>query len=222
MLHYSAEDDLTKVLWLPQATIYQSLPVHANIIRHYRTLQNSKFLLFVLESLSGLNLLDYLESSGRHDNAANTQAQYLDIHITLPRMRTITSMFTQMCEAVAECHEASVYHRNIKLHNFVILDQHTYGDDEYQPALKLVNFEHASREEYSSDLGCGSPPYMSYGAEHFLQIQIYSLTFYLAVLECANDVSSTYNSSAADVWSLGIVLINMYVKLLLALDSRVC
>ena len=33
------------------------------------------------------------------------------------------------------------------------------------------------------------------------------------VLECRNNVAPTYRPRAADVWSLGIVLINMYAIL---------
>ncbi|WVQ80412.1 hypothetical protein IAT38_002517 [Cryptococcus sp. DSM 104549] len=133
------------------------------------------------------------------------------------RLRLIASMFSQMCEAVAVCHDAGVSHRDIKPENFICCDSveleaaadGEYGEDgeglggegeegervDFGPqakrkvVVKLTDFGLATTEEESGDVECGSKPYMSY--------------------ECRNNLGPTYFPAPADVWSLGIVLINM-------------
>ena len=125
-----------------------------------------------------------------------------------------------MCEAVAVCHDEGVYHRDIKPENFIVTDgweddsTHALSTSPFDPTttssldptstsdpnadarparrcvvVKLTDFGLSTRESASSDMDCGSAPYMSY--------------------ECRNNCAPTYAPRAADVWSLGIVLINM-------------
>lgn len=122
--------------------------------------------------------------------------------LTPRRLRLIASMFSQMCEAVAICHDAGVSHRDIKPENFICCDSveleaetSTDGSPDFGPQsrrkviVKLTDFGLATTEEDSGDVECGSKPYMSY--------------------ECRNNLGPSYRPKPADVWSLGIVLINM-------------
>ncbi|KZO92580.1 Pkinase-domain-containing protein, partial [Calocera viscosa TUFC12733] len=104
------------------------------------------------------------------------------------RLRLIARMFTQMCAAVAFCHANGIAHRDIKPENFIVTEGEA-EDGERRVVVKLTDFGLASRERESRDVDCGSAPYMSF--------------------ECANNVAPTYATQPADVWSLGIVLINM-------------
>ncbi|KAG8785642.1 hypothetical protein FRC12_017317 [Ceratobasidium sp. 428] len=99
-----------------------------------------------------------------------------------------------MCGAVASCHAHGVSHRDIKPENFIVTDAWVPvgtedGRKQRKVVVKLSDFGLATNEAESSDMDCGSAPYMSY--------------------ECRNNCAPTYNPRAADVWSLGIVLINM-------------
>ncbi|GJE95002.1 hypothetical protein PsYK624_111800 [Phanerochaete sordida] len=116
------------------------------------------------------------------------------------RLKLIASMFKQMCDAVATCHEGGVYHRDIKPENFIVTDgvlelraQGPGGKEEIRKerrvVVKLTDFGLSTTDMHSADMDCGSAPYMSY--------------------ECRNNSHPTYMPRAADVWSLGIVLINM-------------
>lgn len=96
-----------------------------------------------------------------------------------------------MCEAVAVCHDVGVYHRDIKPENFIVTDGWEDDGERRVVVVKLTDFGLSTRDAASSDMDCGSAPYMSY--------------------ECRNNCAPTYAPRAADVWSLGIVLINMYV-----------
>ena len=96
-------------------------------------------------------------------------------------LRLIASMFSQMCEAVVTCHDASVFHRDIKPENFIVTEGWTLNQDgtrEFNVVVKLSDFGLSTRDAVSSDMDCGSAPYMSFGANPaVLVIRFASLAF---------------------------------------------
>ncbi|KAH9938922.1 kinase-like protein, partial [Amylocystis lapponica] len=198
------------------ATIHQSLPAHPNIVTLHRTLETRSFLLLLLEFVPGEDLFYFLEQARDH---YETDPASPDLSTSPPsdssctrtpptpsllsslnpaqllsrtRLRLIASMFSQMCEAVATCHDHSVFHRDIKPENFIVTDGWTTSSDgrrERKVFVKLTDFGLSTTDTESADMDCGSAPYMSF--------------------ECRNNLHPTYSPRAADVWSLGIVLINM-------------
>jgi len=193
-----------------EVTIHQSLRPHDNIATLHRTLETSSFLLLLLEYVPGADLYYFLEQARDHyDPNSPTSEQAISSSRTPPtpsllsnlhpsqllsrnRLRLIASMFSQMCEAVAACHDQQVFHRDIKPENFIVTDGWSTlpdGRRERKVIVKLTDFGLSTTDLESSDMDCGSAPYMSY--------------------ECRNNVAPTYKPRAADVWSLGIVLINM-------------
>ncbi|KAH8119034.1 kinase-like domain-containing protein, partial [Phellopilus nigrolimitatus] len=209
---------------LAEANIHQSLPAHPNIVTLHRTLETPSFLLLVLEFVPGEDLFYFLEQARDHyepeppsanasrhlANRSTTDVSVLSVNTlnttrTPPtpsllstlnekqllgkrRLKLIASMFAQMCEAVAVCHDVGVYHRDIKPENFIVTDG--WAEDERRVVVvKLTDFGLSTRDAESSDMDCGSAPYMSF--------------------ECRNNCAPTYAPRAADVWSLGIVLVNM-------------
>ncbi|KAG0298587.1 hypothetical protein BGZ98_000144 [Dissophora globulifera] len=94
----------------------------------------------------------------------------------------IKTILNQIASAVMHCHANGVYHRDLKPENIIIFGQ----------SVKLVDFGLATTEQISSDFGCGS-------------------TFYLSP-ECQGgyvEMVKSYDSAANDVWSLGVILINL-------------
>jgi serine/threonine protein kinase len=193
---------------MSEVTIHQSLRSHPNIVTLHRTLETDSFLLLLLEFVPGEDLFYFLEQSRDHydsESPTNSSTSSLtpptpsllsNLHpsqlLSRTRLRLISSMFSQMCEAVAACHDQQVFHRDIKPENFIVTDGWTTlpdGRRERKVIVKLSDFGLSTKDVASYDMDCGSAPYMSY--------------------ECRNNIAPSYSPRAADVWSLGIVLINM-------------
>ena len=161
-----------------QVTIHQSLQLHPNIVALHRTLETSAFLLLLLEYVPGEDLFDFLEQSRDHCDLDNTDSSVTPPTPTLlsnshpahllsrTRLRLISSMFCQMCEAVAACHAQQIFHRDIKPENFIVTDGTFIIPDgclECKVIVKLTDFGLSTTDLESADMDCGNAPYMSYG-----------------------------------------------------------
>ena len=96
----------------------------------------------------------------------------------------IKSVFDQIVDSVDYCHNLGIYHRDLKPENILCLD----GGNR----VVLADFGLATADKFSSDFGCGS-------------------TFYMGP-ECQGGITTrlrSYNTAANDVWSLGVILVNL-------------
>lgn len=96
----------------------------------------------------------------------------------------IKSVFCQILDAVEFCHSYGIYHRDLKPENILCLQ----GGNK----VVLADFGLATGEKSSTDFGCGS-------------------TFYMGP-ECQGGITSRlseYSTAANDVWSLGVILVNL-------------
>ncbi|KAJ7078879.1 hypothetical protein B0H15DRAFT_859596 [Mycena belliarum] len=204
-------DDEALTAQMDEVTIHQSLHSHPNIVTLHRTLETTSFLLLLLEYVPGEDLFYFLEQARDHNESSHTpdsddpsvaashtpptpsllSTMNSSQMLSRTRLRLISSMFSQMCDAVAACHAQQVFHRDIKPENFIVTDGfvNVDGRRERKVIVKLTDFGLSTTDVESSDMDCGSAPYMSF--------------------ECRNNVAPSYRPRAADVWSLGIVLINM-------------
>ena len=164
-----------------QVTIHQSLRSHSNIATLYRTLETSSFLLLLLEFVPGKDLFYFLEQGRDHYDTNSsppespsrtppTPSLLSTLHpsqlLSHNRLRLIASMFSQMCDAVAACHDQQIFHRDIKPENFIVTDGWSTSPDgsrERKVVVKLTDFGLSTTDVESSDMDCGSAPYMSYG-----------------------------------------------------------
>ncbi|KAG0272595.1 hypothetical protein BGZ95_011622, partial [Linnemannia exigua] len=99
------------------------------------------------------------------------------------RYCVIKTVFDQVLEGVAQVHQRGIAHRDLKPENFLI----EYADGQY--TVKITDFGLATNDIESDEFECGSKPYMSF--------------------ECRNGLERVYNVKMADIWSLGIILINL-------------
>jgi serine/threonine protein kinase len=87
----------------------------------------------------------------------------------------------QLLETVQHCHHRGVFHNDLKPEN-ILLGEHF--------RLKIADFGLATWDQTSSTFGLGTTNYMA--------------------PECfGSDSSETYRTDLADVWSLGIILLNL-------------
>ncbi|SPO04040.1 related to VHS1 - protein kinase involved in G1/S transition [Cephalotrichum gorgonifer] len=92
-------------------------------------------------------------------------------------------VFLQILDAVEHCHSRGIYHRDLKPENILVTDN--------AETVKLADFGLATSSARSDDYGCGS-------------------TFYMSP-ECLDHSARRpyYLSGPNDVWSLGVILVNL-------------
>ncbi|GAA5883634.1 hypothetical protein JCM16303_004926 [Sporobolomyces ruberrimus] len=121
-----------------------------------------------------------------------------DSLLSRKRLRLISRMFSQMCDAVQACHDVGIAHRDIKPENFIVVDGKgdkrrweatEHAREKGRVVVKITDWGLGTMEEMCEDFDCGSKPYMAY--------------------ECRNNLRPTYDPRQADVWSLGLVLLNL-------------
>ncbi|KAI9851028.1 MAG: hypothetical protein M1838_004639 [Thelocarpon superellum] len=93
-------------------------------------------------------------------------------------------IFLQILDAVDFCHSIDVYHRDLKPENILVTDGGW--------TVKLADFGLATTDRITTDFGCGSTFYMSPECQ-----------------QSAPKGYSGYLSAPNDVWSLGVILVNL-------------
>jgi len=138
---------------------------HPNIIAMRNFYEDPECVYLELELHKGVDLYDAIQKLGGLDDA-------LAKHV-----------FNQILSAVSYCHSRGVFHRDLKPENILVTD-------DWQ--CKLCDFGLASTDSYTTEIGCGSAPYMSPEARGGYLEKIIG-----------------YSCRESDVWSLGVVLLNI-------------
>ncbi|CAG8588933.1 16951_t:CDS:2 [Cetraspora pellucida] len=155
---------------------------HPNIVKLDRYFETPDWLFLVLEYCEGQDLYYWLaQNNDSRDPKTGKQLSEKE------RIVIVKQVFMQILDAVGYCHSQGVAHRDLKPENFIVMINNNSKVSSIQ--VKLTDFGLATDENESVDFDCGSKPYMSY--------------------ECRNPICESYNPRLADIWSLGIILLNL-------------
>jgi serine/threonine protein kinase len=136
---------------------------HPNIVKLYETFDTLTQLLLVMELVNGESLHSYVHSKSEK-RLSETEA---------------LTLFIQIANAIAYCHERDVIHRDIKMANVLLDENHK---------VKIIDFGFSiCTSSRNLSVPCGTPVYMA-----------------PEVLTKKN-----YNGKLTDIWSLGVLLFNM-------------
>ncbi|RKP26051.1 kinase-like domain-containing protein, partial [Syncephalis pseudoplumigaleata] len=154
---------------------------HLNVLRMYGWYQDQHGIWMILEYCPDGDLFHHIT----HANGAFSG----DISA---KELAVKHAFSQICNGVAWCHSRGVYHRDLKPENVLVWLEKEADTGYVRPILKIADFGLATDKKCTSDFGCGS-------------------TFYMSP-ECIGTPIGKplpYGSAMTDVWSLGILLLNM-------------
>ncbi|KAF9979750.1 hypothetical protein BGZ75_009254 [Mortierella antarctica] len=161
---------------------------HPHIVDMCSVIENKDSLYLVMEYCSGGDLYDAITSqhSAARDSGVDfaplmsLSGRFLDVHSD----DSVLDAMTQIISALAHAHTHQVFHRDLKPENILVAND---------GSLKLADFGLATKDRVSNDFGCGS-------------------SFYMAPEQQQPSRSSgrrPYLPAKSDVWSLGIIFLNL-------------
>ena len=150
--------------------ILGKLPKSHNICGFIDSFEDDKNIYIVLEHIDGQNLYEYLVPSLGKD---------------LTEIPFFLDIFQQCVNAIAEIHAAGIFHRDLKLENFMIM-----FDKAGKPLIKLIDFGLSDiigkiRQKRRGSAFWMSPEVMMEGKK----VQI---------------------SEKADIWSVGVIMLELF------------
>jgi serine/threonine/tyrosine protein kinase RAD53 len=149
--------------------ILKRLPNHENVCKFIDSFENEQNIYIVLEFIDGQSLYEYL-------------TPHLDKDLT--KIPFFLEIFQQCVQAIAAIHAAGIYHRDLKLENFMI----TFVDD--KPVVKLIDFGLSDIIGKIRQICGGSALWMA--PEVILEGKIKPI------------------SQQADIWSFGMIMLEFY------------
>jgi calcium-dependent protein kinase len=152
-----------------EVSILGMLPDHHNVGKFIEVFEDDSFIYIVLEYIEGQNLYEYLKPH---------------LGKKIVKIPHILLILQQMIAAIAAIHSAGIFHRDIKLENFMI----TFVDG--NPVVKLIDFGLSELIGEISTRKVGSPLWMA--------------------PEVVRNDSTHQISEMVDIWSIGIVIIEIY------------
>ncbi|KAI4189425.1 MAG: hypothetical protein L6R41_001476 [Letrouitia leprolyta] len=159
---------------------------HPNVVSLVKIMDSYDCIFVVLEFCPEGDLFSSITESGRY----------------LGNDLMAKQAFLQILDAVHFCHSIGIYHRDLKPENILVTDGGM--------TVKIADFGLATRDPITSDFGCGSTFYMSPGTHGpFPADSTFVLTCEIAECQQSSANSPFYASGPNDIWSLGIILVNL-------------
>jgi serine/threonine protein kinase len=175
-----------KVFNVREIEIQLQVHSHPNVLTIHEVHEDEDLVYIVCDFMSGGDLYDHVFA---------TKSQFYG------NDELVRSVFLQVLEAVEFCHDNSIYHRDIKADNILCSADLRH--------VVVADFGLATTRSSSSQFGCGTSYYQSPGELDYLPSND-SLSNQLkeCLREDCGDLDS-YSTRYGDIWSLGIVFINM-------------
>ena len=171
--------------------LHHQASVHPNVVSLVKTMDSPDCTYMVIEYCPEGDLFSNITKRGKYiGNDALARRAFL-----------------QILKAVEYCHSIGIYHRDLRPENILVTDQGM--------TVKLAEFGLATDDHITSDFGCGSTFYMSPGNFFFSPefISFKSETNSIILLaECQTLSPKAYSCFASapnDVWSMGVILVNL-------------
>jgi serine/threonine protein kinase len=150
--------------------ILKRLPKDKNVCGFIDSFEDDKNIYIVLEFINGQSLYEYLRPHLGKD---------------LTKIPFFLEIFQQCVQAIAAIHAAGIYHRDLKLENFMIV-----FDESGKPLIKLIDFGLSDINGQIRQICSGS-------------------TFWMAP-EVMREGQRDPISQLADIWSLGMIMLEIY------------
>lgn len=188
------ETGTQKLKALQEFSLHKRAAHIPGVVKIHRIVEEGGLLFIVMEYCSGGDLFTLIT----------------DKRIFLGRDDLIKTVYLQLLDTVRSLHEAGIYHRDLKPEN--ILCQREPHTDKVK--LLLADFGLATQSERSDNFGCGSYFYMTPGT-YVSCLPLNSppssttMSFPENLAGYYSSALSAFSSRAADIWALGIILINM-------------
>jgi serine/threonine protein kinase len=153
-----------------EVSMLRMLPNHPNVGGFIEVFEDDSYIYIVLEYIEGQNLYEHLKPH---------------LGKKIEEIPHILLILQQMIAAIAAIHSAGIFHRDIKLENFMI----TFVDG--NPVVKLIDFGLSELIGEISTRMVGSPLWMA--------------------PEVVRNDSTHSISEEADIWSIGIILLELFL-----------
>ncbi|KAF9918003.1 hypothetical protein FBU30_000412 [Linnemannia zychae] len=161
---------------------------HPHIVDMSSVIETQDSLFLIMEYCPGGDLYDAITSqySATRDSGVdiapivNSSNRCLDVHSD----SSVLDAMTQIISAMVHSHSRQVFHRDLKPENILVASD---------GSLKLADFGLATRERISNDFGCGSSFYMAPEQQPSRNLT----------------GRRPYLPAKSDVWSLGIIFLNL-------------
>ncbi|KAI1314446.1 hypothetical protein EDD11_002148 [Mortierella claussenii] len=164
---------------------------HDNIVDMTAVIETKDSLYLTMEYCSGGDLYDAITS--QHAAAADSGMGFVSKapalaggrHLNVHSDSSVLDAMDQIISALIHAHRHQVFHRDLKPENILVAGDGT---------LKLADFGLATKDRVSTDFGCGSSFYMAPEQQPS---------------SSAQSGRRPYLPSKSDVWSLGIIFLNL-------------
>ncbi|KAF5386445.1 hypothetical protein D9757_005847 [Collybiopsis confluens] len=188
LLHRPSQSVRQRQVHIREITLHQLASAHPNVVTLHRVVEDYNCTYIIMDYAPDHDLFHQILHSCRY----------------LGQDRLVMHVFLQILDAVEYCHSLGIYHRDLKPENVLCYDDGL--------RVAITDFGLATTDKLSEEFRTGSIYHMSPGKSYALaSLKVYANMPRFNV-ECQGGEfapDGTYSPMFNDVWSLGIILLNL-------------